>query len=436
MSILKLKPNPFITFNRETIGGLLLLLATVLALWAANSPWADEYHHFLTDLLEIKWKRHFTLSLTIEQWINDGLMVIFFLVAGLELKREVLVGELSEPRRAALPILAAFGGFVVPALIFISLNAGTPTAHGWGIPMATDIAYCLGILGLLGNRVPKALKLFMVALAVADDLGAILIIALFYSHEIQWMFLGMGMSLFLVMWIMNRSGIKNLIPYLLGGVFLWYCFLLSGIHPTIAGVLFALCIPINPILDGKRFSFRLQKHMKKLKPAEELAENPLESEIQSKTLHKIKKDTERSRPPVLKLENALVRFNSFVILPVFAFANAGVALDVSLGEVVSQKLGLGIILGLVVGKMIGISLFSWLSNQLGWTYLPPHMTWKHLVGASALAGIGFTMSLFITNLAFQNPELIKVAKISILFSSLIAAIAGVVFLSLQGKKTQ
>lgn len=229
--------------NRETSGGLLLIAATILALILGNSQWADAYHHYLKDEFLFELSEHFTFGLTIEEWINDGLMAIFFLVAGLELKREIMVGELSSFKKASMPLLAALGGMAMPAIIFTMLNSGTVNINGWGIPMATDIAYSLGIIGLLGRRVPAQLKIFLVALAIADDLGAILVIALFYSNQLSWLYLGTGAGIFILLMLFNRLGIKNLFWYLLGGVGLWYCFLNSGVHPTIAGVLFAITIP-------------------------------------------------------------------------------------------------------------------------------------------------------------------------------------------------
>lgn len=414
--------------DRETTGGLLLIGATLIALMLGNSQWADTYHHYLKDELVFELSKHFTLRLTVEEWINDGLMAIFFLVAALELKREILVGELSSSKKASMPLLGALGGMIVPALIFMALNFNTEKMVGWGVPMATDIAYSLGIIGLLGKRIPLQLKTFLIALAIADDLGAILVIALFYSSDLSWFYLGAGAGIFTLLMLCNRFGIKNLFWYLLGGIALWYCFLNSGVHPTIAGVLFAVTIPVKPKLDSKILKERTARNVAALEETDIENRDPLQDIRQRKILQAMKKDTENSNPPLLKLENALIDFNVFFIIPVFAIANAGVKLDVSLLEVISGSLGLGILLGLVIGKVLGISLFALIGEKLGIAELHSSLRWRHVVGMGMIAGIGFTMSLFITNLAFVDPELIKVAKISIMLASLIAAVGGVAML--------
>ncbi|EIJ39899.1 Na+/H+ antiporter NhaA [Galbibacter orientalis DSM 19592] len=420
--------------DRETAGGIFLIIATIVALLLANSKWAGAYHHFLGDELLFEFSEHLSFGLTIEEWINDGLMAIFFLVAGLELKREVMVGELSSIKKASAPLLAALGGMAVPALIFISLNLGTENIKGWGIPMATDIAYSLGIIGLLGKNVPRQLKTFLIALAIADDIGAILVIALFYSNELSWIYLGSGMGAFGVLLLMNWTGIKNLIWYIIIGIILWYCFLNSGIHPTIAGVLFAITIPIVPKLDSKILKERTATNVTNLEKTELEKLNPLQDKKQQIILKAIKTDTENSRPPLLKLENSLVDFNAFFIIPIFAVANAGVKLDVNLIEVVSSSLGLGILLGLGIGKVTGIGIFTLIGQKLGISELHSAFNWKHIVGIGMIAGIGFTMSLFITNLAFSDESIIKISKISILIASLLAALGGAIILLLASNK--
>ena len=420
--------------DRETAGGIFLIIATIVALLLANSQWASAYHHFLGDELLFEFSEHLSFGLTIEEWINDGLMAIFFLVAGLELKREVMVGELSSIKKASAPLLAALGGMAVPALFFISLNLGTENIKGWGIPMATDIAYSLGIIGLLGKNVPRQLKTFLIALAIADDIGAILVIALFYSNELSWIYLGSGMGAFGLLLLMNWTGVKNLIWYIIIGIILWYCFLNSGIHPTIAGVLFAITIPIVPKLDSKILKERTATNVTNLEKTELEKLNPLQDKKQQIILKAIKTDTENSRPPLLKLENSLVDFNAFFIIPIFAVANAGVKLDVNLIEVVSGSLGLGILLGLAIGKVTGIGIFTLIGQKLGVSELHTTLNWKHIIGIGMIAGIGFTMSLFITNLAFNDQELIKISKISILIASLLAAIGGAVILLLTSNK--
>ena len=422
--------------NRETTGGLLLIVATTVALVLGNSQWSAAYHHYLSDEFLFRLSEHFTFGLTVEEWINDGLMAIFFLVAGLELKREVMVGELSSLKKASMPLLGAVGGMVVPALFFVALNIGSENINGWGIPIATDIAYSLGIIGLLGKRIPTQLKVFLVALAIADDLGAILVIALFYSHEISWLYLGTGAGIFIILLLCNRLGLKSLFWYILGGVALWYCFLNSGVHPTIAGVLFAITIPVKPKLDSKLLKERTARNVAELEKTDIDTRDPMQDIRQRKILKAIKKDTQNSRPPQLKLENALIDFNAFFIIPIFAIANAGVKLDVSFLEVVSSSLGLGILLGLAVGKVAGISLFAYIGHKLGVAELHSSLRWSHVIGMGMIAGIGFTMSLFITNLAFTNAELVKDAKISILIASLIAALGGVFTLWFTKPKTE
>jgi len=414
--------------DRETTGGLLLIAATLLALIIGNSDWATPYHHLLEDEFIFKLTDHFTFGLTVEKWINDGLMFIFFLVAGLEIKREIMVGELSSFQKAFMPFLAALGGMVFPALIFYSFNAGTDSVHGWGIPMATDIAYSLGIIGLLGNRVPVQLKVLLVALAIADDLGAILVIAIFYSSDISWLYLGLGGAVFILLFALNLGGVKKLFWFSLGGVVLWYFFLNSGVHPTIAGVLLALTIPIRARMDSKLMKERTAQHIEALEKTDVEKLNPIEDLEQRKILKAIRKDSAYSHPPLLKMENALSGFNAFFIIPVFALANAGVKLDISITGVLSGSLGLGIVLGLGLGKVMGISLFSFVGQKIGVSKLHRSIRWRHIFGMGMIAGIGFTMSLFITKLAFTDTDMIKISKISILFASMISAIIGLIIL--------
>ena len=412
--------------DRETAGGIILIIATILALILGNSQWSEPYHHLLENKFLFELSEYFTFELTLEQWINDGLMVIFFLVAGLELKREILVGELSSFKKASMPLLAALGGMLIPALFYILINVNSENLHGWGIPMATDIAYSLGIIGLLGKRIPTEVKTFLVALAIADDLGAILVIALFYSNDISWLHLGISAGIFALLMGMNKSGIKSLFWYIPIGIVLWYFTLKSGIHPTISGVLFAISIPVRPKLDSKIFKEKTAKHIAKLEKTDIENRDPMEDVEQREILEKMKKDTNKSRPPLIKLENSLLAFNTFFVIPIFAIANAGVTLDISLMEVITGSVGLGIILGLLVGKVLGISLFSFLGYKLGIAELNKSITWSHIIGIGFIAGIGFTMSIFITNLAFTNAEIVKVSKISILIASLIAAINGII----------
>lgn len=364
-------------FESEKAGGVLLIFCTVLSLFLANSQWQTQYQDF--------WHLPFA-GHTLAHWVNDGLMTIFFLLIGLELEREVYIGELSHLKNALLPLFAALGGMLVPAAIHLGLNAGTAGQAGAGIPMATDIAFALGILSLLGNRVPVSLKVLLTALAVIDDLGAILVIAIFYTSSLSWFHLGMAMGIFAVLLAFNRLLVRNLIPYLIGGVAMWYFMLHSGVHATITGVLLAFAIPFGNG-DERSTSYILQHF-----------------------LHK----------PV-----------AFVILPVFALANTAIVIGSGWYENLWGLNSLGIMSGLVLGKPLGITLFSFAAVALGICALPIGLKWRHVVGAGLLGGIGFTMSIFITLLAFEDPSLVTASKIAILVASLIAGLAGFFWLKIQ-----
>ncbi|BDB52107.1 Na(+)/H(+) antiporter NhaA [Flavobacterium ammonificans] len=369
-------------FESEKAGGLLLLLVTLVSLALANSPIQSSYINFW----ETQIGHH-----SITHWINDGLMTIFFLLIGLELEREMYGGELSDIRNATLPIFGALGGMIVPAGLFLAFNWGTITQNGAGIPMATDIAFAIGILSLLGNRVPTSLKIFLTALAVIDDLGAILVIALFYTETISFLYLGMAFGVMGILFILNRKNVHSLFPYLIGGAIMWYCMLNSGVHATITGVLLAFVIPYGN--GGKKTSsYRLQHF-----------------------LHR----------PV-----------AFVILPLFAIANTGIAIDSNWHEGLTHANSIGIMVGLIVGKPIGITLFALLCVKLGIGSLPKDLKWKHILGAGMLGGIGFTMSIFITLLAFKNDgvEVITYSKIAILVASFVSGTLGFLWLKMSLKK--
>jgi len=361
-------------FENEKSGGILLLFVTILSLYCANSAFHESYVAF--------WEKEL-VGHSVTHWINDGLMTIFFLLIGLELEREIYHGELSNFKNASLPIMAAFGGMLVPAAIFLALNYGTTTQNGAGIPMATDIAFAIGILSLLGNKVPASLKVFLTALAVIDDLGAIIVIAIFYTTSISFLNLGIALAIWAFLFVLNRMKIHNLIPYLVGGIAMWYFMLNSGVHATITGVILAFVIPFG---DGgeKTSSYRLQHF-----------------------LHK----------PV-----------AFFILPLFAVANTALHISQNWHEGLSHVNTYGIILGLVVGKPLGILLFSSVGVTSGLCILPKNLKWSHILGAGMLGGIGFTMSIFITVLAFKNPEIIVFSKIAILIASFLAGLLGFVYL--------
>jgi NhaA family Na+:H+ antiporter len=370
-------------FESEKVGGLLLLVCTIISLTLANSAFGESYHHF--------WLTEFS-GKSLEYWINDGLMTIFFLLIGLELEREIYQGELSNIKDALLPIFAAIGGMIVPAAIFLAFNFGTPTQSGSGIPMATDIAFAIGILSLLGNKVPISLKIFLTALAVIDDLGAILIIAIFYTKTIVWGNLAIALGIFVLLFVLGKYfKVKNLLPYLIGGVVMWYFMLHSGVHATITGVLLAFAIPFGS--GGNKSTSYILQHV----------------------LHK----------PV-----------ALIILPIFALANTAIIMSGDLTKIATENYSLGVALGLVLGKPIGIFLLTFLTVKIGWCQLPSDMNWKSVLGVGFLGGIGFTMSIFITLLAFDSAAIINNTKLVIVFSSLLAGIIGFVFLKATLKATQ
>ena len=366
--------------DSEKSGGITLIACTIISMMLANTAFGENYTHF--------WHSTFG-GQSVEYWINDGLMTIFFLLIGLELEREIYIGELSNIKDALLPIFGALGGMIIPAGIYLWLNFGTTTQSGAGIPMATDIAFALGILSLLGKKVPTSLKVFLTALAVIDDLGAIMVIAIFYTKAIIWLNLFIAMGIFVFLIILNRLKIRNLIPYLIGGVLMWYFMLNSGIHATITGVLLAFAIPFGN--GGEKSTSYILQHF----------------------LHK----------PV-----------AFLVLPLFALANTAIVINTDLGEIITQKFSLGISLGLVIGKPIGIVLISFLAVSFGICKLPDDLNWKSIIGVGFLGGIGFTMSIFITLLAFDDFELQNDSKITILIASIIAALIGFLLLNFSLKR--
>ncbi len=421
--------EPFQSFiHAESAAGILLMVSTVVALAWANSSWADLYTAFrrLPVTLGVG---EFVLTEPLVIWINDGLMAMFFFVIGLEIKREVLVGELSSLRKAALPLAAALGGSIVPALIYAALNAGTEGAKGWGIPMATDIAFSLGVLSLLGKQVPLSLKVFLVAFAIGDDLGAVLIIAVFYTSTISWGSLEVG-GVFLVTLIgANVLGIRHPLVYgILGIGGLWLAFFLSGVHPTIAGVLAALTIPARTRLSGEEFVVRARALLDKFQKAIDPKRPPLASPARQAVATRLQQAAQEVSTPLQRLEQALHPWVTAVVLPLFALANAGVAIEGDALTTLSHPVALGILAGLVIGKPIGITLASWLAIRLGLAAMPADLTWRHIIGTGFLAGIGFTMSLFIEGLAFGKTPLDAPAKVGILIASTTAGTIGLVFL--------
>ncbi len=412
-------------FRREAAGGIMLMVSAVLALVLANVNWGPA--HFFPEL----WEKHldlalngFGLEMSLLHWINDGLMSIFFLIVGLEIKREVLEGELSDRRQATLPIAAALGGMVVPALIYFFINRGQPAANGWGIPMATDIAFALAVLQLLGPRVPLGLKVFLTALAIVDDLGAVLVIAGFYTTDLHLTYLYLALGTWMLLLNLNLLGARLLVFYLPLGILMWYFMLESGVHATLAGVLLALAIPSRIGLAKPELLMMLNSRLSMLQDEVHGADaNP---RIISEELEYL---SDAISSPAQKLEQRLHSVVAFGIIPIFAFANTSLEIDAAVFRQLASPLGMGIILGLTVGKPLGIGGLSWLSIRLGWASLPANVTWRHLWGAGLLGGIGFTMSLFITLLALGEHTVGEpVAKLAILVASTISGTMGFLLL--------
>lgn len=417
----------------ETSGGILLIIATIIALIWANSPWSAGYFSFWNEPVTIGFGKAM-LSKPLLIWVNDGLMALFFFVVGLEIKREIIVGELSTPRLAALPIAGAIGGVVLPALIYCAFNLGQDSIGGWGIPMATDIAFAIGVLSLLGKRVPIALKIFLTALAIVDDLAAVLVIAFFYTSHISFLNLGLGAIFLLLLILLNRLGVRKVFPYALIGIGgLWLAFLLSGVHPTIAGVLAAFCIPARTRITSASFIKHCRSTVEHFLGTDESAGKELLSSRRHKALSHQQILFDAASTPLERLESALHPWVVFFVMPVFALANAGVRFSGSVAEVISSPVGLGIMVGLVLGKQLGIFAGAWLAVKTGLASLPAGVSWGALYGVAWLGGIGFTMSIFIASLAFSSEQLLATAKISILAASLLAAIGGFVAVSVVGK---
>ena len=425
--------KPFNSFIKaEASGGILLLICTVIAMVWANLPISESYFHLWHTKLSFSFSG-FELDYSLHHWINDGLMAIFFFVVGLEIKRELLVGELSTAKKASLPVAAALGGMLFPAAIYFILNSGGAGESGWGIPMATDIAFAIGILALLGKNVPITLKVFVTALAIADDIGAVLVIAFFYTSQISYSSLGIAGIFFVLLVIANLLGVRNLLVYVVLGIGLWLAFLFSGIHATVAGVLLAFTIPASSRINTLQFSKRSKNLLDEFDNAGEEGPNVLTNEDRQSAVQELEENCEKIMTPLQRFEHKLTPWVSFFIMPVFALANAGVSLGGEIGAALTSSVSLGIILGLFVGKQIGIFFFTWLSIKLKISEKPESIKWIQIYGAGILAGIGFTMSLFITNLAFTDEHLINLAKVGILTASLISGIIGFIILKKNGK---
>jgi NhaA family Na+:H+ antiporter len=425
--------RPFKEFTKaEASSGILLIICTVAALIWANTGISDSYFHLWHTKISVGFEEY-NLNYTLHHWINDGLMAIFFFVVGLEIKREFLVGELSSPRQAILPAAAALGGMIFPAVIYILFNSSGIGEAGWGIPMATDIAFVVGIMALLGSKVPVNLKIFIIALAIADDIGAVLVIALFYTSELSFTALIIAAGIFLLLIIVNRLGVKNLLVYTILGTALWLAFLKSGIHATVAGVILAFIIPATARYNTKDFLVNGKELLEEFNKEGEEGPNVLANEERQNIIQTLESTCRKILTPLQRFEHSLNPWVSFFIMPLFALANAGVPLQEDFFTALMNNVGLGIIGGLFIGKQLGIFIFTWLAVKLNIASLPSRVTWKQIYGAGILAGIGFTMSLFITNLAFTAEELSNIAKVGILAASLISGITGYFVLKISGR---
>jgi NhaA family Na+:H+ antiporter len=415
-------------FKLESASGILLIICTAIAMIMANSAASDAYTRMVNWEFSIQIGNFFKLSKPLILWINDGLMAIFFFVVGLEIKREILVGELSTLRQAAFPIFAAIGGMAVPAFVFIILHGKNPGSEGWGIPMATDIAFSLGILSLLGKRVPLALKVFLAAFAIVDDMGAVVVIAAFYSESVGWDNLLIAVTLFIMLAMTIRAGMRNAEIFLVVAGFVWYFVLKSGLHPTIAGVALAFIVPARRSIKVSVFN-RVTQSSLKLFEGSDKDENLLLSKEQLEALDNLEVYYNKVHSPLQYLEHKMHAFTSFFVMPVFAIANAGVLLSAAGGGSVIGPLSINIAVALILGKVLGIIIFSWIGIRLKITALPAGTRWMHMVGLGFLGGIGFTMSMFISSLAYEDPGLLNHAKIGILIGSLLAGVVGYMILN-------
>jgi len=423
--------------HRQTTSGILLMICAIVALVIANSPWAEGFHHFL-ETKSVWGTPDWNVTMSIHHWINDGLMALFFFVVGLELKRELLVGELSDYKKALLPIIAAIGGMVLPALFYVLFNTSGPNMDGWGVPMATDIAFALGALALLGNRVPKNLLTFLVALAIVDDLGAVTVIAAFYTEKLNLMALGAAVGILALLVILNMGGVRRTLPYVLLGLLLWLALLASGVHATLAGILLAFTIPMQPKLDPERFIARTSGLMDKIKESYTNEKNIIKNYQLRSQVTALGDGVVLAQAPAQVLEHAMHIPSSYVIIPIFALANAAIPIDWStLGTTIVNPVALGVVAGLVFGKLLGIAGFVWIAVKLGVSPLPEGLNFKHMVGVALLGGIGFTMSIFIAELAFaHSAEDLLMAKTGILGASLIAGVGGYLWLYFTAEKNE
>ena len=429
--------NPLSAFISNSImGGIVLLIAAVIAIILANSPWSEWFLGFWKNKISIGINSELFLNYDLQHWVNDGLISIFFFVLGLELKREIVGGQLSGFKNAFLPVAVGIGGMVFPALIFLFFNGGQDTEAGWGIPMATDIAFALGVLHLLGKKVPTSVKIFLTAFGIVDDLGAILIIALFYTSDISFVSLGVGLGFLVVLMLANKAGVRNTLFYAIVGILcVWLPFLISGVHATIAAVLVAFTIPANTKFNELQFLSKNKKYANKFDQAT-VTDSSTVTKEQLHILKDMKTSAKHAMTPLQRLEHSMHPIVSFIVMPIFALANAGVVLTMDLDTLVSNNIFVGIISGLLIGKLIGIFGITALLVKLKISNLPRGMTMSHLFGLSIISGIGFTMSIFITSLAYTDDQNIVQAKIGIFVASIIAGVIGFMVLRRNGSKAK
>lgn len=415
--------------HREKSSGIVLGVFVVLALVLANSPLSEEYTHFLEHHFGFVINGQPYLNFSIGHWVNDGLMSMFFFVVGLELKREFIGGELRDIRKVTLPVMAAVFGMLFPALFYLLFNAGTPESVGWGIPMATDIAFALAVVYMLGDRVPVSAKVFLTTLAIVDDLGSVIVIALFYTSQINMLNLALGLAFLVLMFIGNRLGVKNVLFYgLLGIGGVWVSFLTSGIHATISAVLAAMVIPADSRIPEAAFIARIKKLTRQFERAGSNDVRTLEPD-QLRILAKVQQDSAQAIPPLQQLEHQLHPFVSFVVMPIFALANAGISfIDMDVQVLFANQVAMGVLCGLLLGKPIGIAVAVWVTEKLGIGRRSRSMTWRMVWGIGCLASIGFTMSMFVTMLAFTTPAHLIQAKVGILVASIFGATVGYLLL--------
>jgi len=411
-------------FASSTAGGIVILVFTAIAMLWINAPWHESYEHFIHAPVNFQ-VFSLVLNFSFAHFVNDALMVIFFVAVGLEIKRELLVGELSSAKRAMLPMIGAVFGMIGPAVIYLLFNGGTDAARGWGTPVATDIAFTLGILALVGPRVPLGLKVFLAALAIVDDLLSVLVIALFYSSSLNVEMLVWAAVITGILYIGNRMGVQSIKYYVILGIALWVCVLSSGIHATIAGVVLAMTIPAKRKLNGPAFFTAARALVDEVLRRPDVDDDEA---TQMDAVHDLEKLAESVQTPLHRIEHALQPYVAFIIMPVFALVNAGVAIDTTLVGSLASPVSLGIALGLFLGKQIGVTLGVWASVKLGVAILPQNTSMAQIYGVSLLCGIGFTMALFVANLAFIDPAHLNAAKMSILVGSTISAITGMIVL--------